>query len=268
MKHFVSPGLGILLLFSTALDARIDTDTNTADSTGSSAETFQLQTIAPVRSAPDGRIIDIWDPATRFTSSQRQGDWLRITGHFPGSQWQPLQESVWIHHHYAKRFQPDPGSFPSNRPRGITRFIEIDKHNFELRVIEEKQNHRQVVLKTVVALGMDACMPREKGGQCYYTEPGEYAVRWKVYDPQGIEWCIPAFMEKEYADAIARGERCYRGAIGTHALNIGKSYAIHGTSNPASLGSRASRGCVRADNRQMEKIFALMDVGDKVYILE
>ena len=231
-------------------------------------QTFSLATIAAVRQAPNGRIIDIWDPDTRFTSSDYNNEWVRITGHFPNGRWEPLQEDVWIHRHYVRTFTPQRGSPPSNRPAGVNRFIEIYKDSFELRVIEERDARQEVIYTATVALGMDRCLPKELGGRCYYTEPGEYAVRWKIHDPDGIEWCIPKFMEQEYPDAIARGQRCFRGAIGTHALNIGKSYAIHGTSNPASIGTRASRGCVRAENSEMEEIFSLMDVGDKVYIIE
>ena len=90
----------------------------------------------------------------------------------------------------------------------------------------------------------------------------------KIHDPEGIQWCIPKTMEKEYSRAIKRGERCYRGAIGKYALNIGKSYAIHGTSNPRSIGKRVSHGCVRTYNRDIKQIYQLMDVGDKVYIVD
>lgn len=146
--------------------------------------------------------------------------------------------------------------------------MQIDKSTFELEVIEERNENKEVIFKTTVALGMDRCLPEEKGGRCYYTDPGEYHVRWKVHDPQGIEWCIPKSMEKEYASAIARGKRCFRGALGNHALNIGKTYAIHGTSNPSSLGKRVSHGCIRTANEAVKKLYSLMEEGDKVYIIE
>jgi hypothetical protein len=257
--------LPMLLL---SLPAQASIDRSQQRDHGAPAQTFRMATIAAVRSDPDGRIIDIWDKDTLFTSNQIEGDWIRVTGHFPASSWQPLEESVWIHRHYASTFQPRSSGPRSRRPAGITRYIEIDKSTFELKVIEERKEQREILFKTTVALGMDRCLPKERGGRCYHTEPGEYAVRWKVEDDEGIEWCIPKYMENEYPEAIARGERCYRGSIGTRALNIGKSYAIHGTSNPASIGTRASRGCVRAHNDEMEKIYSLMEVGDRVIIRE
>ena len=232
------------------------------------AQTYTLNTIAVVRDAPDGRIVDIWNADTRFTSNVADGKWIRVTGYFPENEWQPSSTSLWINRHYVSSFKPRISSPRSTRPAGIVRYIEVDKNTFELRVVEEKDENKAVIFKTKVGLGMDRCLPKEKGGRCYYTEPGEYQVRWKIHDPEGIEWCIPENMEKEYAKAIKRGERCYRGAIGTYALNIGKSYAIHGTSNPKSLGKKVSHGCVRTANRAMKKLYKLMDVGDKIFIVE
>ncbi len=232
--------------------------------------TLRLTSRSVVRSSPNGRIVDIWDPDALLTSRAVQGDWVRISGHFPDDgPWQPLSEPLWVSRHYVaempKRSQPK-----RNRPEGIDRYIVVDKSTFELTVFEKREGweKEQEILSTTVALGMDRCLPKEKGGRCYYTDPGEYQVRWKVHDPEGIEWCIPKFMEKEYASSVAAGKRCFRGSIGSHALNIGKSYAIHGTSNPASLGKRASHGCVRARNDVMERIYALMETGDKVYIVD
>ncbi|MCW8982585.1 MAG: L,D-transpeptidase, partial [Gammaproteobacteria bacterium] len=144
------------------------------------------------------------------------------------------------------------------------------KSDFTLKVFETKKgsDEEEIVYTTKVALGMDRCMPKEKGGKCYFTDPGEYQIRWKIYDPLGIEWCIPKSMEKEFKSDIEAGNRCFRGSIGDYALNIGKTYAIHGTANPASIGTKASHGCVRTANTDMQRIFNMMDVGDKVYIRE
>lgn len=46
-------------------------------------------------------------------------------------------------------------------------------------------------------------------------------------------------------------------------IEASQSYAIHGTNNPASLGTQASRGCVRFSDKDIEFLFiALMDYAD------
>ena len=254
----------ILLFFGATAQASVNGQQGSSE-----AKTYQLKSIAVVRSTPEGSIVDVWNGSTLFTSNEVQGDWVKITGHFPdGNKWQPSSQSRWINRHYITAVKRKAQPKLSNRPNGVTRYIEVDKSSFELRVLEMRGDEKKILLKTIVAVGMDRCLPKEKGGKCYYTDPGEYQVRWKVHDPEGIEWCIPKSMEKEYASSIARGKRCFRGSIGSHALNIGKTYAIHGTSNAASLGKKVSHGCVRTANQKMAKIYDLMDVGDKVYIVD
>ena len=53
--------------------------------------------------------------------------------------------------------------------------------------------------------------------------------------------------------------------IGTRWLGLDrKGYGIHGTNNPRSIGKRASHGCVRLRNRDVEDLFARVAVGDVV----
>jgi len=55
--------------------------------------------------------------------------------------------------------------------------------------------------------------------------------------------------------------------IGTRwvGLNV-KGYGIHGTNAPHSIGRAASHGCIRLRNRDMEKLFTIVRVGDVVSI--
>lgn len=232
------------------------------------AKTFRLATASVIRQGPDGRIVDIWERDTLFTALSDQGEWLRISGHFPAGRWQPHSQGWWIRKDYAHEASPGHDA-PTPAPiEGSPRFIVVDKSDFRLTVFEERAEQHAAIFNTTVALGMDRCLPKTKGGRCYYTDPGDYQVRWKVHDPSGIEWCIPKHMEKEYPRAIARGQRCFRGPLGQYALNIGKSYAIHGTNNTASLGKKASHGCIRVANNAMKTLYRLMRQGDKVYIQE
>jgi hypothetical protein len=45
-----------------------------------------------------------------------------------------------------------------------------------------------------------------------------------------------------------------------------KGYGIHGTNAPRSVGHAASHGCIRLRNRDMERLFTLLRVGDRVEI--
>src|ERR1700721_4362163 len=45
-----------------------------------------------------------------------------------------------------------------------------------------------------------------------------------------------------------------------------KGYGIHGTNAPKSIGHAASHGCIRLRNRDMERLFAMLQVGDAVEI--
>jgi len=55
--------------------------------------------------------------------------------------------------------------------------------------------------------------------------------------------------------------------VGTRwvGLNL-KGYGIHGTNSPRSIGRAASHGCIRLRNRDMERLFTLLRVGDAVQI--
>ncbi len=53
--------------------------------------------------------------------------------------------------------------------------------------------------------------------------------------------------------------------VGTRWMGLSrKGYGIHGTNQPASIGHNASHGCVRLRNRDVEDLFARVQVGDVV----
>ncbi len=55
--------------------------------------------------------------------------------------------------------------------------------------------------------------------------------------------------------------------VGTRWVGLSqKGYGIHGTNAPGSIGHAASHGCIRLRNRDMEKLFAMLRVGDVVQI--
>jgi lipoprotein-anchoring transpeptidase ErfK/SrfK len=56
--------------------------------------------------------------------------------------------------------------------------------------------------------------------------------------------------------------------LGARAMYIGGTmYRIHGTNNPASIGTNASSGCIRMMNTDVIDLYELVKVGARVYVL-
>jgi lipoprotein-anchoring transpeptidase ErfK/SrfK len=55
--------------------------------------------------------------------------------------------------------------------------------------------------------------------------------------------------------------------LGTRWIGLNKKgYGIHGTNVPASIGKAAYHGCIRMRQADLEELFAMTNVGDKVVI--
>jgi len=55
--------------------------------------------------------------------------------------------------------------------------------------------------------------------------------------------------------------------VGTRWVGLSlKGYGIHGTNAPRSIGRAASHGCIRLRNRDVERLFTLLRIGDVVQI--
>ena len=55
--------------------------------------------------------------------------------------------------------------------------------------------------------------------------------------------------------------------VGTRWLGLSvKGYGIHGTNAPRSVGHAASHGCIRLRNRDVERLYPMLHVGDVVEI--
>jgi hypothetical protein len=61
-------------------------------------------------------------------------------------------------------------------------------------------------------------------------------------------------------------QRKYVGTLGVNRLYLGDGYGIHGTDEPATIGSAASHGCVRLRNEDIETLFQIVPIGTVVYI--
>jgi hypothetical protein len=54
--------------------------------------------------------------------------------------------------------------------------------------------------------------------------------------------------------------------LGTHKLEIGNGYLIHGTNEETSIGEAVSHGCVRMFNADVISVYQMVSVGTPVYI--
>jgi lipoprotein-anchoring transpeptidase ErfK/SrfK len=56
--------------------------------------------------------------------------------------------------------------------------------------------------------------------------------------------------------------------LGTRWMGLSrKGYGIHGTNVPSSIGRKASHGCIRMRNRDVEELFTIVSVGDGVELV-
>jgi lipoprotein-anchoring transpeptidase ErfK/SrfK len=69
-----------------------------------------------------------------------------------------------------------------------------------------------------------------------------------------------------YHDGVVM-EASENSPVGTRWIGLNlKGYGIHGTNAPRSIGRAASHGCIRLRNRDVEKLYAMLRVGDLVEI--
>lgn len=94
--------------------------------------------------------------------------------------------------------------------------------------------------------------------------------------PDGRRIGLPAAPAAEGTEIVAAGnivvppfgtnQRKYPGVLGTHRLNIGDGYALHGTNRPETVGRSVSHGCVRLRNEDIAMLYDIVPVGTPVYI--
>jgi hypothetical protein len=65
---------------------------------------------------------------------------------------------------------------------------------------------------------------------------------------------------------LGTNQRRFEGVLGTHRLNLGNGYAIHGTNRPETVGRAVSHGCVRLLIEDITKLYEMVPIGTPVYI--
>jgi lipoprotein-anchoring transpeptidase ErfK/SrfK len=123
---------------------------------------------------------------------------------------------------------------------------------------------------------------KTKERHLYYVLRGKRALRFPVgVGKAGMQWSGATRIAGKFVEPAWRAPRAInhgvlgpvipggspRNPMGVAALTLrGSEYAIHGTNNPASIGRFVSHGCIRMYNRDINKLFALVDVGTPVIV--
>jgi lipoprotein-anchoring transpeptidase ErfK/SrfK len=61
-------------------------------------------------------------------------------------------------------------------------------------------------------------------------------------------------------------QRRFEKVLGSHRLNLGDGYALHGTQQTAQLGRSVSHGCIRLGDHDIATLYSIANVGDEVVI--
>jgi hypothetical protein len=74
------------------------------------------------------------------------------------------------------------------------------------------------------------------------------------------------FNDKVFIPPMDSKQRRVPEVLGTHKLELGDGYLLHGTNEEGSIGEAVSHGCVRMYNDDVDRLYALVPVGTPVYI--
>jgi hypothetical protein len=144
--------------------------------------------------------------------------------------------------------QTDPDVTEDDLAERYPHYITIDRESFRLHHYEglEKESTFRISV----------------GDAGHHTPAGRYDISNKAVDP---DWHVP---DEDWA-GDKRGEVIPPGPdnpIKSRWLGIEDGVGIHGTDEPESIGSRASRGCIRMFISDVEELYEKVPVETPVYI--
>lgn len=121
-----------------------------------------------------------------------------------------------------------------------------------------------------VSVGRGGALSDKRSGRRweFSTPRGELRVIGKGRDPK---WRKPDWAYVEAGEPVPPPDdpsRLVSGELGAYVLNLGDGYLIHGTKREELLGRPASHGCVRVGAADLERLYAEVPVGTKVYVFE
>jgi lipoprotein-anchoring transpeptidase ErfK/SrfK len=171
-----------------------------------------------------------------------------------------------------------------NTPTGKFRIVRKEQNPLwappDWHFIEEARKKRKHVVRLDPGERIDARTGEPVGGEESVHEYGNSSRR-KVLTvrrntvveigPDGSERELPPGEMIEAGGAIVvpplgTPQRKFDKVLGKYRLNLGSGYGIHGTMYPNQLGRSVTHGCVRLGDADIEKLFAMANVGDQVLI--
>jgi lipoprotein-anchoring transpeptidase ErfK/SrfK len=171
-----------------------------------------------------------------------------------------------------------------NTPTGKFRIVRKEKNPMwappDWHFIEEARKKGKRLVRLDPGERIDARTGEPVGGEESVHEYGKSSRR-KVLTvrrntvveigPDGIERELPPGEMIEAGSAIVvpphgTPQRKFDKVLGKYRLNLGSGYGIHGTMYPNQLGRSVTHGCVRLGDADIEKVFAMANVGDQVLI--
>ena len=151
--------------------------------------------------------------------------------------------------------------FAQVESKGTTHLVVVDKSDFRLYVYEANK----LVCEFPIAVGMN---------------PGDKQKRGDHRTPEGNFYIVQIQDSRNWSHDFKDGKGPTKGAYGPWFLRLytgakatksGKAWsgvAVHGTHDPNSIGTRATEGCVRLRNDDLQKLKRMVKVGTPVTIRE
>lgn len=103
------------------------------------------------------------------------------------------------------------------------------------------------------------------GREPHFTPEGAFYVAVKLKEPEGPD-LSDAQLGSRWLGLAVPDEADKRGPPGDSRGPAGQKYGIHGTDEPASIGTHASGGCIRMKNADVIRLFDQVEVGTPVEV--
>ena len=136
-------------------------------------------------------------------------------------------------------------------------WVPPDWHYFEIAVdrglevvhLKNNSNIRLTDSTRIVVRGKDVGRINKFGNFWPFTPGNEIIFDGKIFIPP-----------------LNSNQRKVPEVLGTHKLEMGNGYLLHGTNEEGSIGEAVSHGCVRMYNEDVAQLYAMVPIGTPVYI--